>query len=159
MLDAPDSKAVAELMTAGRMSWADLAARLGMSPQAAAERVRKLEERGVIRGFAAIADPEAIGLGLLAFVAVALDRPEHRDGFLAWARDCPHVQECHHLAGDDDYLVKLRCRGTGELERLISDELKGLPGVARTRTSIALSTVKETATLPLAPAVSRSGDA
>jgi Lrp/AsnC family leucine-responsive transcriptional regulator len=137
------------------MSWADLATRLGLSAPAAAERVRKLEERGVIRGFSAIVEPDAIGLHLLAFVAVALDRPTHRDTFLDWVAGCPYVQECHHLAGDDDYLIKLRCRGTHELERIISDELKGLPGIARTRTSIALSTVKETVALPVADAQGR----
>jgi Lrp/AsnC family leucine-responsive transcriptional regulator len=149
MLDTLDSKAIDELFVSGRMSWADLAGRLGLSAPAVAERVRKLEERGVIRGFSAIVDPEAVGLDLLAFVAVGLDRPEHRAAFLAWVDGCPNVQECHHLAGDDDYLLKLRCRGTRELERIISDELKAIPGIARTRTSIALSTVKETVALPV----------
>ncbi len=155
MLDTLDSKAISELMTAGRMSWADLAGRLGLSAPAAAERIRKLEERGVIRGFTVVIAPESIGLDLLAFVAVALDRPEHRERFLAWVSDCPNVQECHHLAGDDDYLIKLRCRGTHELERIISDELKALPGIARTRTSIALSTVKETVALPVVTTADR----
>ncbi len=153
MLDAMDSKALEALMDSGRMSWADLAVRLGLSAPAAAERVRRLEERGVIRGFSAIVDPEAIGLDLLAFVAVTLERPDHRDTFLQWVAVCTNVQECHHLAGDDDFLIKLRCRGTRDLERIISDDLKGLPGIARTRTSICLSTVKESVAVPVSNVV------
>jgi Lrp/AsnC family leucine-responsive transcriptional regulator len=149
MSDELDSKAIEILSTAGRMSWADLASRLGLSAPAAAERVRKLEERGVIRGFAALVEPEALGLDLLAFVAVTIERPEHRGTFLEWVGRCPFVLECHHISGDDDYLIKMRCRGTRELERLISEEMKSLPGVVRTRTSIALSTVKETVVLPV----------
>jgi Lrp/AsnC family leucine-responsive transcriptional regulator len=148
-LDALDLKTIDELTRHGRMSWADLAGQLGLSAPAAAERVRRLEERGVIRGFAALVDAEAVGCALTAFVAVTLERPEHRAVFLDWARGCSNVQECHHLAGEDDYLLKVRCGGTRQLEALISDELKGLPGVARTRTSIALSTVKETVAVPL----------
>lgn len=149
MLDALDSKVIEVLMSSGRMSWADLAVQLGLSPPAAAERVRRLEERGVIRGFAAVVEPDSVGLDLLAFVAVTLERPDHRNRFLEWVVDCANVQECHHLAGDDDYLIKLRCQGTRDLERIISDELKSLPGIARTRTSIALSTVKESVALPV----------
>jgi len=61
----------------------------------------------------------------------------------------PEVQECHHVTGDDDYLLKVRCRHTQDLERLISEQLKSLPGILRTRTTIALSTTKETSALPL----------
>jgi len=151
MLDALDSKAIGLLQATGRMSWAELAAQLGLSAPAAAERVRKLEERGIIRGFSVLVEPDAVGFDLLAFVAVVIDRPEHRAAFLAWVSDCPNVQECHHVAGDDDYLLKVRCRSTRDLERLISEELKGIPGIVRTRTSISLSTVKETVALPIEP--------
>lgn len=146
-----DYKAIGHLMAHGRASWAELAGILGLSAPAAADRVRRLEERGVIRGYAALVDPEAIGLGITAFVAVSLEKPEHRAAFLDMILRFPEVQECHHVAGEDDYLLKLRCRGTQDLERLVSDELKGLPGVQRTRTTIALSTVKETPVLPLYP--------
>jgi Lrp/AsnC family transcriptional regulator, leucine-responsive regulatory protein len=139
------------LMREGRTTWAELAQLLGLSGPAAADRVRRLEERGVIRGYAALVDPEAVGLGVTAFVAVTLERPEHRAGFLDAVGGMPEVQECHHVAGEDDYLLKVRCRAMRDLERLVGEVLKGLPGVARTRTSVVLSTRKETPVLPLRP--------
>jgi Lrp/AsnC family leucine-responsive transcriptional regulator len=120
-----------------------------MTGPAAADRVRKLEESGVIRGYAALVDPEAVGASLTAFVAVTLDRPEHRKGFLKKVAKLAEIQECHHIAGDDDYLLKVRCRGPRDLDRVISEELKSVPGVGRTRSTIVLSTAKETPVLPL----------
>ena len=148
-MDTIDYKAIQVLQGAGRMSWASLGEMLGMTGPAAAERVRRLEEAGVIVGYAALVDPESVGAILTAFVAVTLDRPEHRKGFLKKVAKLPEVQECHHVAGDDDYLLKIRCRGPRDLDRVISDELKSVPGVGRTRTTIALSTTKETPALPL----------
>jgi Lrp/AsnC family leucine-responsive transcriptional regulator len=136
-------------MERGRASWAELAPILGLSAPAAADRVRRLEERGVIQGYAALIDPEAVGLMLTAFVAVTLERPEHRDAFLAWANAMAAVQECHHVTGDHDYLLKVRCASTRALEALLTDGIKGLTGIAATRTTIVLRTRKETPILPL----------
>nr|WP_255527162.1 Lrp/AsnC ligand binding domain-containing protein [Oculatella sp. LEGE 06141] len=94
-------------------------------------------------------EPDAIGCHLTAFIAVTLERPEHRAGFLERIRELPEIQECHHVTGEDDYLLKVRCRHTKDLEMLISEQLKGLPGILRTRTTIALSTLKETPILPM----------
>jgi Lrp/AsnC family leucine-responsive transcriptional regulator len=148
-VDDIDSRLLTELQRHGRANWAELGALLGLSAPAIAERARKLEERGVLRGYSAMLEPFAVERGLLAFIAVSLMLPEHRDGFLRRVAQLDSVQECHHVAGDDDYLLKVRCRNTLELEQLVSEELKGLPGVARTRTTIALSTAKETTYLPV----------
>jgi Lrp/AsnC family leucine-responsive transcriptional regulator len=148
-VDHTDVKALAHLMEHGRATWAELAGLLGLSAPAAADRVRRLEERRVIRGYAALVAPEAVGRALTAFVAITLQHPQHRAAFLARVTELPSVQECHHVAGDDDYLLKVRCGGTADLERLVSDDLKVLPGVARTRTTVVLSTTKETPALPL----------
>jgi len=149
MLDANDSKIIAKLMVNARATWAELGSLLGLSAPAAAERVRKLEERGVIKSYAALVDPDVVGCGLAAFVAVTLERPEHRGPFLAKVAATPEILECHHTAGDEDYLLKIRCAGPRHLERLVSEELKALPGLVRTRTTVVLSTVKETPRLPL----------
>jgi Lrp/AsnC family leucine-responsive transcriptional regulator len=149
MDESIDSKAVAHLRQDGRASWADLGAALGLSAPAAAERVRKLEARGVIRGYAALPDPDAAGFPVLAFVAVTLANQGARAPFLKAVRAHPLIQECHPGAGDDDFLLKARCRGMGDLDPLLSDELKGRLGVARTRTTIVLGTVKETVALPV----------
>jgi Lrp/AsnC family leucine-responsive transcriptional regulator len=150
-MDANDYKAIAALQADGRESWTRLGERLGMTAPAAADRVRRLEQSGVVRGYAALVDPESVGAALTAFVAVTLDRPEHRKAFLKKVGKLAEVQECHHVDGDDDYLLKVRCRGTRDLDRVISEELKSVPGVGRTRTTIALSTAKETPILPLFP--------
>jgi Lrp/AsnC family leucine-responsive transcriptional regulator len=161
-MDEIDMKALAHLMGRGRATWAELGERLGLSAPAAADRVRRLEERGVITGFSALVRPEAVGLNLAAFVAVTLWRPDDREAFLALVARSPQVQECHHVAGEHDYLLKLRCRDTRELEAVLSEKLKGLPGVTRTVTTIVLSTLKETPALPLpegraAPGAGRDG--
>jgi Lrp/AsnC family transcriptional regulator, leucine-responsive regulatory protein len=148
-MDAMDRKTVAHLQAAGRESWIRLGETLGVTGPAAAERVRRLEERGVIRGYAAVLDPEAVGARLTAFVAVTLEHPKHRRAFLKRVESLAEVQECHHVAGDDDYLLKVRCSDTGHLDRVLSEELKGVPGVLRTRTTIVLGTLKETTVLPL----------
>lgn len=150
-MDALDVKILDHLMGHGRATWAELAEGLGLSGPATADRVRRLEERGVIRGYAALVAPEAIGLPLTAFIAVTLERPRDRVVFLERVRALPEVQECHHVAGEDDYLLKVRCAGPRDLDRVISDELKDAPGVVRTRTAIVLTTEKDTIALPLPP--------
>jgi Lrp/AsnC family leucine-responsive transcriptional regulator len=149
MINSLDLKIIAHLMKQGRSTWAELGGILGLSAPAAAERVRKLEESGVIRGYTALIDPEQVGFGLAALVSVTLDRPEHRDKFLAEVQNMAEILECHHVAGEEDYILKVRCSGTRYLERLISDEIKAIPGVLKTKTTVILSTVKETPALPL----------
>ncbi|WP_342439515.1 Lrp/AsnC family transcriptional regulator [Paenibacillus sp. FSL L8-0436] len=150
-MDSLDHKIINALMANGRMTWAELAGLLGLSSPAAADRVRRLEEQGIIKGYTALIDGEAAGFGLGALIAVSLERPTHRQAFLELVLKLPEIQECHHTAGDDDYILKIRCRGTRDLDRIISEELKSLPGIVRTRTTIILGTVKETPNVPLSP--------
>jgi Lrp/AsnC family leucine-responsive transcriptional regulator len=147
-MDAIDIAILRRLMERARTTWAELGSLLGLSAPAAADRVRKLEEAGVIRGYAAIVDPDAAGCGLGAFVSVTLERADDRAAFLDLVRAQPEVLECHHIAGAEDYVLKIRCADTRELERLISDGLKSVPSV-RTRTGVILSTVKEAHALPV----------
>src|SRR5262245_49835600 len=155
-MDTNDTKTLVRLQENGRESWASLGEILGVTGPAAAERVRKLEERGVIRGYAAMLDPAAVGIGLTAFVAVTLDRPRHRRAFLDRVAALAEVQECHHVAGDDDFLLKVRCVDAEHLDHVLSNELKGVDGVARTRTTIVLRTMKETTELPIGDALTKA---
>ncbi len=148
-MDALDYKALSRLQQFGRESWKKLGELLGMTAQATSDRIHRLEEDGVIQGYAALIDPDTVGLHLMAFVAVTLDRPRHREEFLAHVASLSEVQECHHVSGDDDYVLKVRCRGTSDLEKLVSEEIRGPLGVGRTRTTIVLRTIKETVVLPL----------
>jgi Lrp/AsnC family leucine-responsive transcriptional regulator len=148
-MDSLDRKALPLLMKEGRITWSDLGQSLGLSAPAAAERVRKLEEHGVIKGYAAIVDAESLGYSLTAFVSVTLGDQRKRTSFHAGVKRLEQIVECHHVAGDDDFLLKVRCRGTRDLDRILVEELKGRMGVARTRTTVVLDTVKETSAVPV----------
>jgi Lrp/AsnC family leucine-responsive transcriptional regulator len=147
-VDTIDRKLLHALAGDGRRTYAELAADVGLSGPSTAERVRRLEEAGAITGYAALIDPASLGLDLTAFVAVSLGHPRFRSGFLEAVWDLEGILECHHTAGDEDYLLKVRCRGTGGLEALVSEGIKQVPGVARTRTTVVLSTPMERPFVP-----------
>src|SRR5246127_4205424 len=149
LLEPLDMKAVKLLLRNGRATWAELGQHLSLSPPSAADRVHKLEQGGVIRGYAALVDPASVGYPLTAYVSVTLASPGKRAAFLGAIEKMEQVAECHHVAGDDDYLLKVRCRGTQDLDHLLATELKDKLGVARTRTTIVLSTAKESVRVPI----------
>jgi Lrp/AsnC family leucine-responsive transcriptional regulator len=137
-------------MRQGRATWAELGQLLGLSAPSAADRVRKLEEAQVITGYAVLLDPTAVGYPLTAFIFVTLANSRNRAAFLRAIAKMEQVSECHHIAGDDDYLLKVRCRTTADLDHLLAKELKDKLGVARTRTTIVLATAKESVQIPIA---------
>jgi Lrp/AsnC family leucine-responsive transcriptional regulator len=148
-MDTNDIKALRLLQGDGRASWTRLGEILGITGPAAAERVRRLEQHGIIRGFTALIDPVSVGLELTAFIAVLLERPSQRAAFLERVQALAEIQECHHCTGDDDYLLKVRCRGVADLDRVINTELKSVPGVLRTRTTVVMRTSKDSPALAL----------
>ncbi|MCL1632698.1 Lrp/AsnC family transcriptional regulator [Sporolactobacillus sp. CPB3-1] len=147
-MDKLDLKMLQILMKYGRATWSDLASEVDMSSPAVAERVRRLEEKGVIKAYEALINPELVGNTCTAFVAVTLEQTRQRAHFLNLIQSMGEVQECHHIAGDYDYLLKVRARDTKDLDRVISSELKKLPGV-KTRTTIVMNSLKETAQIPI----------
>jgi Lrp/AsnC family transcriptional regulator, leucine-responsive regulatory protein len=151
-MDTLDKKALALLMRHGRATWAELGETLGLSAPSAADRVRKLEDAKVITGYAAVLDATAVGYPLTAFIFVTLSAQRNRSAFLRAIAKMPQVTECHHVAGDDDYLLKARCRTTADLDDLLAKQLKEKLGIARTRTTIVLATAKETVQIPIAEA-------
>ena len=148
-MNLTDNKIIEQLMQNGRSTWAELAAMLEMSPPGVADKVRRLEESYVITGYHAQIDPEKIGLSLTAFIKVTLEQPSARTAFLELVQSLAEIQACYHVAGDYDYLLLIRCRDTAALETLLTDHIKAVPGIAKTSTTIVLSTVKETAVFPL----------
>lgn len=149
MLDTTDLAILRLLQQNARISNADIARQLDMAPSAILDRIRKLEGRGVITGYTARIDPDAVGLGLTAFILV---RTEERVGVGAIGQalaKIPEVLEVHHVAGEDCYLVKARVRDTTGLSRLLRERFGRLRGVRNTRSTIVLSTVKESDALPL----------
>lgn len=132
------------------MAQVDIAKAVGLAPSAVLERLRKLETRHVIKGYAAIVDPRAAGCPLLAFIAVRTNEvggEEDRVGE-ALAR-VPGVLEVHHVAGEDCFLIKIRARDTEHLGELLKNDVGRIKGVRSTRTTIVLGTHKETSALHL----------
>ncbi|MEM8504853.1 MAG: Lrp/AsnC family transcriptional regulator [Cyanobacteria bacterium P01_D01_bin.1] len=148
-IDELDQSILTALMVEGRVKWSALAERFGVSAPAIADRVRRLEKAGVLVGYTARLNSELLGFGLTAFVMVTLEHPQHRQRFVDYVNANNRVQSCHHVVGDGDYLLKVCCRSTAELEQLLSEELKALPGVRQTRTTISLRAIKDTAVLPI----------
>ncbi len=148
-LDYLDFQILEYLSLNARVTWTELSAKLGLSAPAITERVRKLEERGVIKGYTVLLEPELLGCGLLAFVAVQISDAKSRQILLERVKTMPEVLECHHMSGDDDYWLKVRCAGTKALEKIITQELKSISSGIKTRTSIALSSFKDSPCLPL----------
>jgi Lrp/AsnC family transcriptional regulator, leucine-responsive regulatory protein len=142
-MDQTDYQILELLKKNGRMTHSEIGKVIHLSLPAVSERVRKMEAAGCIEGFTVKLNRENMGKGLLAFIFVALERPEHIDSFrLAMQREAS-VLECHHLAGEFDYILKVATANTRELEELLSERIKRVPGIAKTNTMIALSTVKE----------------
>ncbi len=149
MLDATDLAILERLQQNGRMSNADIARQLDMAPSAILDRIRKLEQRGVITGYAARLDPIQIGLGLTAFVLIRTEEPTGSGAIGQALSRIPEVLEVHHVAGEDCYLTKVRVADTNGLSRLLRERFGRLKGVRNTRTTIVLSTVKESPTMVL----------
>ncbi len=149
MIDAIDAAILDILQVDGRAANAEIARRVGMAPSAVFERIRKLEERGIITGYTASLDPGAIGLGILAFVFVRVDEGIGAPQTEKALASVPEVQEVHHIAGEDCFLVKVRTADTTSLGRLLRDKIGALPSVRTTKTTIVLATVKETTHVPL----------
>jgi Lrp/AsnC family leucine-responsive transcriptional regulator len=146
MINEIDTKILNIVQQDARISNAEIARRVGLAPSAVLERVRKLEERGVIRGYAAEVDASQVGFGLTAFVFVRTSFCGSIGEALA---QIPEVLEVHDVAGEDCYLLKVRAKNTDELGQFFREKLKSLPEIVSTRTTVVLQTLKETTALPL----------
>ena len=150
MINDLDAHILTILQRNARVSNAEIARQVGLAPSAVFERIRKLEERGVIRGYSAQIDPHAVGLGLVAYTFV---RSNDRPGGIRTAEllaEIPEVLEVHHVAGEDCFLVKVRAADTEALGRLLRERLGKISTISSTRTTIVLESVKETSELPIA---------
>ena len=147
--DGIDTEILEILQKNARTSNAEIARQVGLAPSAVFERIRKLEERGIVRGYRADLDPHSVGTALLAFVFV---RSNERAGGVGTAQklaEIPDVLEVHHVAGEDCFLAKVRAADTEALGRLLREKFGAIPSITSTRTTIVLETVKETGVLPL----------
>lgn len=149
MIDDIDRRILSLLQDNARINNADIARQVGMAPSAVLERMRKLEKKGILAGYATLLEPHALGLGLLAFVFVKTAERDFdsRAGHLL--AQIPEVQEVHHVAGEDCYLVKVRAASPEGLGRLLREKFGAIGTVVSTRSTIVLETLKEETKLPL----------
>jgi DNA-binding Lrp family transcriptional regulator len=145
-LDHIDRTLLEALQIDGRMSNAELARRVDLSSPGLHKRLRRLEDAGVIRGYVALVDREAVGYDMLCFVQVTLQRhePDAVDNFRREVQMMAEVLECHHITGEYDYLLKVVVRNRKHLERFILETLTPVRGMDKIRTSLVLSEIKAT---------------
>ena len=147
-IDVIDAKILTIIQNSGRTSNAEIARQVEMAPSAVLERIRKLERDGIVEGYEAVLNPKSVGRGLTAFTSVHC---EETAGSVAVGKDLariPEVLEVHYTAGQDSYLVKVRVADTEDLQRTLA-KFGSIPGVRDTRTTIVLTTLKESRQLPL----------
>jgi len=148
MIDVTDTEILKILQANARTSNAEIARQVGLAPSAVFERIRKLEDRGVIEGYGARLNPKVMGVPLLAFVFV---RADDKSGAETAERVAaiPEVLEVHDVAGEDCLLVKVRAADTEALGRLLRERFGPIESITSTRTTIVLETVKESSALPV----------
>jgi Lrp/AsnC family transcriptional regulator, leucine-responsive regulatory protein len=150
MIDETDRQILNILQENARTPNAEIARQVGMAPSAVLERIRRLEAKGVIQGYEARLNPDTLGLGLLAFVFVRTRDTAGETRTADLLAQVPEVQEAHHIAGEDCFLLKVRTRDAKSLGRLLREKFGAAGSVLSTRTTIVLETLHENARLPLA---------
>lgn len=150
MTDAIDIEILKALQADGRKKRNELAEEVGLSLPSVSERLRKLEERGYIKGYTALLDSKMLGNDITAFVAVSIDTSKHYEDFLKHVDENPEILECHAVTGEGSHLLKIKAANTASLEKILST-IQAWRGVLGTRTSIVLSTRKETLNIPIHP--------
>jgi len=146
-LDRIDHRLLELLQADGRRPYAELGAEVGISGPSAHERVKKLEGRRVIQGYSAVVAPDALGYGVLAFTWLTQAPGTGSHDLTTDFASIPEIEECHHIAGEADYLLKIRVRDTLDLERIIR-RLQANPSVFTTETDVVLSSAFERRPLP-----------
>ena len=142
-IDGSDAHILEMLQSDARVTQQEIARAVGLSQPAVAERIRKLETQGIVTGYIALVDANRVGRDITAFIGVAIGHPRHFPAFDERVAALPEVLECHRVAGADSYLLKVKTANTRTLDHLLVDELRTIPGVTRTHTTIVLTSIKE----------------
>ncbi|MCX7304686.1 MAG: Lrp/AsnC ligand binding domain-containing protein [Hyphomicrobiales bacterium] len=144
-MDRIDRNIISALAGDGRLSMSELAAKVGLSKTPVQARVRRLEQDGYIRGYAAVIDRERMGEGHVAFVQVKLSdtRSEALNTFNKAVQGIPEIEQCHMMAASFDYLLKVRTTDIASYRRVLGERISALPHVAQTSTFVAMETVKD----------------
>jgi Lrp/AsnC family leucine-responsive transcriptional regulator len=149
MIDEISFKILKILQEKARIPNVEVARQVGMAPSAVLERIRKLESQGFIDGYEVRLNPERFEKSLVAFVRIKTNGSRGTDTIGYALSEIQEIQEVHYVAGNDGYLAKMRVANTEELGRIVRNEISAIEGVLDTRTTVVLSTYKETARIPL----------
>jgi Lrp/AsnC family leucine-responsive transcriptional regulator len=141
-IDQIDLKILSILQSNGRCHLAEIAKEVDLSSPAVMERVRKLEAQGVIKSYQAVLDARKIGKDITAFIGVSVDHQRHIEAFASQMMGQHDVLECHHVTGDESFILKVKTANTDSLEKLLA-EIRSIEGVTGTITKVVLSTPKE----------------
>ncbi len=150
-LDQIDHKLLEILQSNGKITNAQLSKEIGLSPAPTLERVKKLENSGIIESYHAQIDREKVGLGVMTFVQVTLSghRKSITESFVNTIERVPEIIECHHVTGSCDFLLKVIAKDIASYQRLIMETINEIEVVASTQTMVILSTFKNTKVLPI----------
>jgi Lrp/AsnC family leucine-responsive transcriptional regulator len=149
-IDDIDLRILDMLQRNGKLSQAKIAGAVGLTTPSVNERIKKMERHGMIRGFVALLDHEKMGFPLTAYVDVALEHPRYEKAFVDDLEKLLGVQECHYLAGEYAYRLKVKAISTASLADFLQHRLMTIKGVTAVRTQISLSSKKESTLLPIA---------
>jgi Lrp/AsnC family leucine-responsive transcriptional regulator len=155
VIDQIDLKILAILQNSGRSRLADIAEEVELSAPAVLERVRKLEVNGVIKGYQALLDGKKVGKDITAFIGVSIGNQRDIDKFATQMVRNPDVLECHHITGDESFILKVKSANTTSLEKLLG-AIRSVEGVTRTVTRVVLSTAKESQMFDLSQGLTES---
>jgi Lrp/AsnC family leucine-responsive transcriptional regulator len=142
-MNSLDYRIVDMLQRDGRATQLEISRAVGLSQPAVAERIRKLEERGVITGYTARVDATKLGKDITAFIGVNIEHPRYFENFAKKVMALPEVLEAHRVAGQESYILKVRTSNTRTLDQLLVETLRTIDGVTRTHTTIVLTSIKE----------------
>lgn len=147
-MDIIDVKIINYLMENSRMNSSDISEKIKLSVSAVIERIKKLENSGIIKQYSLILNNNALGKDIAALISVSLDNPRFNQSFEEMIRQNSHIVEAHYIAGDYDYSLKIVTSNTKSLEKVLND-IKSINGVSKTRTMIIFSTIKEAHSSPI----------
>lgn len=148
-IDDIDLRILDMLQRNGKLSQAKIAGAVGLTTPSVNERIKKMERHGMIRGFVALLDHEKMGFPLTAYVDIALEHPRYEKSFVDDLEKLLGVQECHYIAGEYAYRLKVKAANPLALADFLQRRLMTIKGVVRTRTQVSLSSKKESTLLPL----------
>lgn len=140
-MDKIDVKIINALINNSRCNASEISEMVGLSVSAVIERIKKLENSGLIKKYTVVLNNEMLGRDVSAIIMVSLEHPKFNEGFVSAMIEHDDITECHYLAGDFDYMLKISTYNTQKLERILND-IKSIPGVSKTKTIVILSTLK-----------------